>query len=163
MTILFRRRGALLLLAILPAACVNPAAVSPGASVDQLRAQMGAPVAVWKNPDGSEVWEYPQGPLGTQTFMVTLGPEHAVRDVRQVLTEDNFKNVRPGMSHEDVRRLLGRQMETRYFDFSGEEVWSWRYVEWRVRPAFFNVHFDRASGAVKYVSRTEEAKGDKKH
>jgi hypothetical protein len=163
MSVLFRRGGALLILAILPMGCVNPGAVSPGASVDQLQAHMGPPTTVWKNADGSEVWEYPQGPLGTQTFMVTMGPEHAVRDVRQVLTEDNFKNVRAGMSREDVRRLLGRQMDVRYFDFSGEEVWSWRYVEWKVRPAFFNVHFDRESGAVKYVSRTEEAKGGKKH
>ena len=122
---------------------------------------MGAPAAVWKSADGSAVWEYPQGPLGAQTFMVTLGPDQAVREIRQVLREEYFKRVRAGMSRAEVRRLLGRQMETRYFSLSGEEVWSWRYVEWNVRPMFFNVHFDQASGAVTRVSYTEAARGGK--
>ncbi len=63
------------------------AAISPGDSAQAVEARAGASATVWKDADGSEVWEYPLGPLGVETYMVTLGSDRAVREVRQVLSE----------------------------------------------------------------------------
>ena len=89
----------LLMLAASLAGCANFTAVSSGMPAQQVQAKLGAPETVRKNADGSEVWEYPGGPLGRQTYMVTLGSDHAVREVHQVLNDEYFSRVRAGMSN----------------------------------------------------------------
>jgi hypothetical protein len=122
-------RAAALLALILAAGCANFSAISPGDSAPPVEARVGAPGRVWKNADGSEVWEYPLGPSGVQTFMIDIGPDRTVRAVRQVLREEYFSKVVPGMSRDEVRRLLGRPKEVWYFPARDEEVWTWRYLE----------------------------------
>ena len=136
------------------AGCANFGAVSSGMPAQQVQAKLGAPGTIWKNPDGSEVWEYPGGPLGRQTYMVTLGSDRAVREVHQVLSEEYFSRVRAGMSRGEVRQLLGRPGEIMVFSARDEEVWSWRYQQ--QNPMFFNVLFDRSAGTVRTVLRLEE-------
>ena len=123
---------------------------------------MGTPANVRKNTDGSEVWEYPLGPIGVETYMVTLGPDRAVREVRQVLSEEYISRLHPGMPREQVRELLGRPREIRFFDVTDEEVWSWRYREWKVRNMELHVQFDRPSGTLKSISRQQESRGGKR-
>jgi hypothetical protein len=149
-------RSAALALALLAAGCANFSAISPGDSSRQVEAQVGAPSTVWKSADGSEVWEYPRGPSGVQTFMVAIGADQRVQRVSQVLSEEYFTKIHAGMSREEVHRLLGRPKEIWYFSLRDEETWSWRYQEEYVRPMFFNVHFDAPSGTVRTVSRVEE-------
>jgi len=140
--------------------CANISAVSIGEPARQVEARMGAPASVWKNADGSEVWEYPQGPLGTETYMVTLGPDRAVREIRQVLNEETISKLHTGMSREDVRRMLGRPRDV---GLSGnEEIWSWRYREWNVRLMELYVQFDRSTGALKGISRFQTDTSDGK-
>ncbi len=146
--------SALLPLVALLAACAGPASLSSGTPELQVQARMGKPDSVTKNADGSETWAYPQGPLGRQTYMVTLGADRSVREVQQVLREEFFSKVHSGMSRDDVRRLLGKPAEVMLFDARGEEVWSWRYLE--QNPMFFNVLFDRSTGAVRTTQRLEE-------
>src|SRR5712691_2993491 len=144
---------ALLALALLPAGCANFSAISPGTPSAQVEALVGAPAAVWKNPDGAEVWEYPLGPLGVETYMVTLGPDRAVREVRQVLSDEYISKLHVGMSRDEVRRLLGKPRDIGFSDFNDEEIWSWRYREWGVRNMELYVQFDRRTGALKSISR----------
>jgi hypothetical protein len=136
------------------AGCANLATLPAGTPSQQVQAKHGAPGTVWKNSDGSEVWEYPYGPLGRQTYMVTLGRDRAVREVHQVLSNEYFLKVLAGMSRDEVHRLLGAPGEVTIFDARGEEVWSWRYHE--QNPMFFNVLFDRAAGTVRTTLRLEE-------
>jgi hypothetical protein len=150
----FHRAAALLALVVLPAACANFAAVSTGDSTQDVEARVGAPGTVWKNADGSEVWEYPLGPSGVQTFMIDIGTDQAVLAVHQVLREEYFSKVVAGMSRDEVRRLLGRPKEVWYFPARDEEVWVWRYLE--VNYRFFNVLFDRTSGTVRTTLRLDE-------
>jgi len=145
---------ALLALAFFLAGCANFSSIAPGDSAQKVTDRVGKPVEVWKNPDGSEVWKYPQGPYGRQTFMVSLGTDRSVRQVRQVLSEEFFSQIKVGMSREDVRRLIGRPGEVTMFPARNEEVWSWRYLQ--QNPMFFHVSFDRGSGSVKSTLRTEE-------
>jgi hypothetical protein len=128
--------------------------VTEGMNEVQVKASMGTPEMVRKSSDGSEVWEYPRGPLGRQTYMVTLGSDHSVKEVRQVLSDQYFSKVQAGMSRDDVRRLLGKPGEVSFFPARDEEVWSWRYQQ--VNPMFFNVMFDRTAGTVRTTLRLEE-------
>jgi len=142
-----------LAVAFLAAGCANFAAISSGDSAQAVEARAGAPAMVWKNADGSEVWEYPLGPLGVETYMVTLGSDRAVREVRQVLSEEYISRLHVGMSRDEVRRLVGRPRDIGFSGLNDEEIWSWRYREWRVRNMELYVQFDRSTGALKRITR----------
>ena len=158
------RRTPLLLASVaMLAGCANFAGVSPGTSARELEAQVGAPAHVWKDPDGSEAWEYPRGPLGTETYMVTLGPDRTVREVRQVLSEEYISKLHAGMSRDEVRRLVGKPRDISFSTLNDEEIWSWRYREWTVRNMELYAQFDRATGALKRISRFQiDVGGDAK-
>ena len=134
--------------------CAGASTVRSGMDEAQVQARMGKPETVRKNPDGSETWEYPTGPLGRQTYMVTVGSDHAVKDVRQVLSDEYFLKVIPGMSRDEVRQLLGKPSEVSTFAARDEEVWSWRYQQ--QNAMFFHVMFDRSAGTVRKTERMQE-------
>jgi outer membrane protein assembly factor BamE (lipoprotein component of BamABCDE complex) len=144
----------LAVLAVSPSACAVFSPVSSGMDEMQVQSRLGKPETVRKNSDGSATWEYPGGPLGRQTYMVTMGSDHVVKNVRQVLREEYFSQVTAGMPRDDVRRLLGKPGEVSVYPARDEEVWSWRYQE--QNPMFFNVMFDRSSGTVRSIQRMEE-------
>lgn len=148
---------ALPLLSLAAAASLWGCALSPvsnGMDEMQVQARLGKPETVRKVADGSQIWEYPGGPLGRQTYMVTIGADRSVKDVRQVLSDPYFSKVTSGMSRDEVRQILGRPGEVWMFPARNEEVWTWRYQE--IVPMFFNVMFDRASGTVRTTQRQEE-------
>ena len=147
-----RFRTALLLVVL--GGCANASSIQGGMSSEQVRAMLGRPETVHKSSDGSETWEYPSGPLGRRTYMVTLGANQAVREVRQVLSDEYFAKVSPGMSRDQVRLLLGRPCEITMFPARDEEVWSWRYEE--QGPMLFHALFDRSAGTVRTTLREEE-------
>jgi hypothetical protein len=149
----FSRAVLLLLSAVLAAGCASFSAINPGASAQQVETLVGAPANVWKNADGSEVWEYPRGPFGVETYMVTLGSDRAVREVRQVLSDETISKLHVGMPRDEVRRLLGRPRDIGFSGLNDEEIWSWRYRESRVRNMELYVQFDRPTGALKGISR----------
>jgi hypothetical protein len=130
------------------------ATVKTGMDEMQVQARMGKPETVRKNTDGSQTWEYPGGPLGRQTYMVTVGADHSVKEVRQVMSDEYFSKVTKGMSRDEVRQILGRPGEVWTFGARDEEVWSWRYYQ--VNPMFFNVTFDRPAGTVRTTQKLEE-------
>jgi len=134
--------------------CASFSSISPGESAQSVADRVGAPATVWKNPDNSEVWEYPAGYYGVQTFMIAIGPDQNVQEVRQVLSEEYFSKVHAGMSREDVRRLLGTPREIWYFPPRDEETWTWRYQEINYR--LLSVLFDRTRGTVTAVLRLDE-------
>jgi hypothetical protein len=149
------RTALFLPLALFTGGCANFSALPAGAPAQEVAARVGTPGTVWKNPDGSELWEYPQGPLGRQTFMVTMGSDHAMREIHQVLSDEYFSKVQVGMSRDEVRRILGRPGEIAFFDERGEETWSWRYQQQQV-AMMFHVMFDRSAGTVRSTIRLEE-------
>jgi len=151
------RRAAILSLLCFLAACANFSAIAPGTPAQEVAARAGAPGTIWKNPDGSQVWEYPLGPAGYQTFMVGFGPDETVRDVRQVLSDEYFAQVRAGMTREEVRRLLGRPREVWYFPERDEETWTYRYkAPSYSNPRLFSVLFDRTEGTVRTTLALDE-------
>jgi SmpA / OmlA family len=150
------RRFALAAVLMAFAGCANFPAIAPGTSAQDLQARAGRPGHVWKNADGTETWEYRYGPAGWYTYMIDLGPDRAVRAVHQVLADEYFAKVSPGMSREQVRRLLGDPKEIARYAGQREEVWSWRFKEQAAWYRLFNVHFDESTGAVLRVSRMDD-------
>ncbi len=107
---------------------------------------MGKPPAVVKAPDGDTLWQFP---TGQQTWVVRFGPDQRVRSVEQVLTLQQFARIRPGMTREEVRLLLGPPGETTTFGRTNEEVWSFRYQASASDNRVFNVNFDATRGTVR--------------
>ena len=132
--------------------------LKPGVSTAQeVRSVLGEPTFEWREADGSLVWEYAGPRAGYVTYMVTIGADGVMRELAQVLTDAYFARVHPGMDKAEIRRLIGRPMETMTFPARSEEVWTWRYGA--VMPEGideFNVHFDLA-GKVVTTSRSKTA------
>ena len=133
--------------------------LKPGVtSASEVREIMGQPSLEWKDEDGTRTWEYPRTPEGIVNYMVVIGPDDVLREVRQVLTEENFARIRAGMTGGEVRRLLGQPAHQRYFSLQQETVWDWKT---KVDPGmiwYFNVHFND-EGVVTRTSTNFVAKG----
>ena len=121
-----------------------------------VRAVMGQPETVREESDGSRVLEYPKGPMGHRTWFFVIGKDGKLTDYRQVLTEENFSNIKPGMSTDAVRRMLGKPRTVSQLKLKNEEVWDWVYLQPDNKTRLFNVHFDMSSGKVTRTSTSED-------
>jgi hypothetical protein len=149
-------RKLLLGLACLLAACnAGMSELKPGVSTaSDVRRAMGTPSYEWQEADGGMVWEFARGPTGTVTYMVRIGSDGILREIRQALNDATFANIRPGQTKEEIRRMLGRPAETMTFAQRQEEVWSWRYEPATGERWMFHVHFV-LDGLVRTTSRNQ--------
>jgi hypothetical protein len=148
--------------AILPACdAFNLQELKPGiSSAADVRSRMGEPGMEYRNPDGSVTWEYSRQPQGIDCYMITIGSNHILRSVDQVLTEANMARITVGMDRDEVRRLLGTPGSKTTYPNSQEEVWDWRVAGTiPTEEAHFHVHFDPATGLLKRTSRRIEVRG----
>jgi SmpA/OmlA family protein len=128
--------------------------LKPGISTEaEVRGTMGAPAAEFVAADGSRQLAYPRGPLGTRTFMAEVGPDRVLRSVKQVLDDDTFYRIQPGLTREEVMRLIGPPGETMSFPLSGNYAWDYRYVDTWGYLAIFSVTFDRNGIVVSKISQ----------
>ncbi|WP_087046909.1 hypothetical protein [Caballeronia ptereochthonis] len=134
--------------------------LQPGVTTEaQIRDQMGEPETERAFTDGSKRLEYPRGPAGTNTYMVDIDANGRFVSVTQVLTAANFAKVRPGMTMDEARRLLGKPTTIAEYPLKKERVWSWHWLEDGVnQDAMFNAHFG-PDGTVVTTSRSESIRG----
>lgn len=138
--------------AALPAACAlhpfAPDAVTPGeARADVLRV-MGPPTATYAMPDGHERLEYSRMPFGRKTYMIDFDGAGRVTRWEQVLDENHFLQVVPGMHRADVLRLIGPPSSTGQYRLPRPGItWLYRY-ESIPKCQLFEVAFDVAAGTV---------------
>lgn len=135
-----------LALTALLAACATPAndpRVALGHStLAQIQALYGTPTRIWPEADGGQTLEYAKQPFGTHCYMLRFDAEGRLQDRRDGLAPAERARIVPGMSMEQVQRLLGRELTRMHFALSGEDVW-----DWNVDPPYaamwmrFNVHF----------------------
>lgn len=97
------------------------------ATETDVRKQFGDPVTVTVEPDGTRTLDYPRQPEGWTNYVIKIGPDGKMSSLRQLLNDDNFAKVQPGMDAQQVRNLLGRPAEQKKYDLKNEEVWSWRF------------------------------------
>ncbi|WP_290971483.1 outer membrane protein assembly factor BamE [Herbaspirillum sp.] len=119
-----------------------------------VRGVMGQPDTVWDDGNGARTLEYPKGPQGIRTWMFAIGASGTLIDYKQVLTQENFDTIRPGMSSDEVRRMLGRPRSVVQFARKNEEVWDWKY-RYVHEDRLFNVHFDIGTKKVVRTSISE--------
>ena len=72
-----------------------------------VRAKFGEPAYIWQESDGSRTFEYNRQPMGARNYMITIGTDGKMSALRQVLAPHNFEKIQPGMTQEQVRRMLG--------------------------------------------------------
>jgi hypothetical protein len=121
-------RGFLLMLGALLSllGCDRTNELRPGISTTaEVIDKLGRPTMEWQ--EGTDkVWEYPFTPEGTRNYMLTIGPDGILKAMEQVLTPENFARVQPGMTREQVRRLLGKPAAMQFFALKQEEAWEWK-------------------------------------
>jgi hypothetical protein len=117
------------LIALLAGCAVDGAKLRPGVSdAAAVRADMGAPGEVLKAVHGGEIWFYPRGRIGRQTFRAEFAPDGKLLKVEQVLYEQNFDRIIAGKTTRDeLRRLLGPP-NVEWLAMNGWETnWEYRY------------------------------------
>lgn len=107
-----------------------------------VRAKFGNPDNIWDGPEGARVFEYNRQPAGQVNYMITLGADGRMVSVRQVLTPANFARIQPGMSMEEVRKLLGKPAKITPFALKREVHHDWRYLDAPSTAMLFTVVYD---------------------
>ena len=136
---------------------ISASSLQPGVStLPEIEAALGAPAMVWKNPDGSAQLAYPFGPSGTQTFMVFVGADGKFQRITGVLNETQFRLVQPGMTKEQVLRILGPSgsLWTQTFPRTNTLAWTWLYCAPGNFQNYFNVMFDTDTGLVRSTGQS---------
>ena len=147
-----RRLSAAALLAVLLAGCAlgpySLRGVPAGASRDEILRIMGPPTAVYAMPDGHQRLEYNHMPAGRQTYMVDLDASGHMARWENVLDENHFNALQPGMTTADVLRLIGPPSFTStYHRPQPGFTWNYRF-ETIERCIVFQLDFNAATGKV---------------
>jgi hypothetical protein len=112
----------------------------------------GEPTTRWDNGDGTATLEYATQPEGTTCLMVQIDAEGRVLRQWDALAAKNLARVKPGMSKEDVAKLLGARRSEFVDSETKEEVWDWniRHRGYGI-ATLFSVYF--TGGRVEYARR----------
>jgi hypothetical protein len=121
-----------------------------------VRARFGQPEKIWDASDmastpqpgaaavpGARTFEYNRQPEGKVNYMITIGPDGKMSALRQVLSPQNFARVQPGMSMEQVRKMLGKPMKITPYPLKRETHYDWRYLNPPNTTMIFSVAFDQ--------------------
>lgn len=120
----------------------SPGDLQAGASRDAVIARMGQPVATYATAGGTQRLEYSHMPAGLLTWMMDLDASgHLVR-WEQVLDEQHFAAIGPGLTEAEVRQLIGPPSEHGHY-WRPVEADTWRYRFQTVqRCIVFELSFD---------------------
>ena len=118
-------------------------------TVADLKLKMGEPASVNREGD-KEIWEYPLGPEGTRTYMMTINAQGTVEKIDQVLVDANFRRIVPGMTITEVRRILGRNSKEQRFGMTPSELTHKYKFNTGSEDQYFDVTYN-AEGRVKEV------------
>ena len=152
----------LLVLAAAGCASYDGRTLASGAPESDVKALMGPPAMEVPGRDGMTRLVYPKGPLGTQTFMADLGPDHRLVAVRNVLTDDVFDALHAGMTENDVLATIGPPGHTMAFSLSNTHAWEYRYLDAWGYLAEFSVTFDANGVMVSKLKRRIEGRDNRR-
>jgi hypothetical protein len=112
--------------AALAAGCAGPQTPQPGATQAEVEALLGRPRATFPLPDGGRQVEF-NYVRGTTTYIVFFNAAGKVVEAVAALNEANFRQVRPGMSQEQVLRLIGHPLEVSPAGRRAGQIWNYRF------------------------------------
>ena len=118
-------------------------------TVADMKLKMGEPANVYREGD-KEVWEYPLGPEGVRTYMMTVNEQGTLEKIDQVLVEANFQRIQRGMTITEVRRILGRNSKEQRFGMTPNELTHKYKFNAKNEDHYFDVTYN-AEGRVKEV------------
>lgn len=157
------RLATITLLAALLAGCASldrDDRLRPGLSREaDVVAFYGKPTRVWPEADGGRTLEYSAQPMGKHCYMVRLGADGRLVSIVDGLSPASRARVEPGMTPEQVSRILGTERSRVFFSNSGEDVWDWTIEPDQAGYGMrFNVHFQdgrvtRTSQSMVFPSR----------
>jgi hypothetical protein len=144
--------------AVLLAACASSSLVPGQSRIDDVKHDFGEPAMVFRDADGTSHLAYPTAPMGYRTLMADIGPDGRLRGIGNVLDAEHFARIAPGMTKEQVLRVLGPPTpeRTMYFAARDELAWDWHYCDDWNAGAFFSVLFDATRGTVRSTLSTRE-------
>lgn len=148
-------------LSLLLAACASfdgRGLIAGKSGLDDVIRVMGEARMQWTEADGTRRLAYPRGPMGVQTYMVSIGRDGKLERIENVLTSQTFDRIAAGMSQDQVLRTLGppEPAWTVYFKARDELVWEWRYCDDWNRLARFDVLFDGTKQVVRSTMSQRE-------
>ena len=106
---------------------IAPGAFPPGTSISEARAAFLGPTGEYALPDGGTRLEFARGAHGKQTYMLDFDASGSLVASQQVLTEQNFATIAPGLPAAEVRMRLGRPAEVFNVPWQRLQVWNYRY------------------------------------
>ena len=120
-----------LALTALLAGCASTPAYEPkrdmlGKTRTDVVSVMGSPAVEQPTPTGVRM-VYPRGPYGRHTYVVTLDSAGTVTGWEQVLTEENFGKILPGMTAIQVESLIGPSFVKTELARKRGEFWAYRF------------------------------------
>ena len=144
------------------------------ATETDVRARFGEPEKTWDAADmanvpvtggaaqaltapGARTLEYNRQPQGMVNYMITINADGKMSALRQVLNPQNFAAVLPGMSMEQVRKLLGKQLKVTPYALKNQTHYDWRYLNPPNTAMIFTVVFDADLRVVSTGSMEEES------
>lgn len=153
---------ALMFSAGLSGGCAYPGFLVAGQSTEaDVRARMGTPTETRTDSNGDKLLDYATGPEGFETHRIRIGADGRMKEVTQLLSEEQLTKIVPGKSTKtDVRALLGKPAHELVL-YVGL-TWDWRYrTRGGNQPGFLVVSFnpDDTVGATAYT--IDPAGGDR--
>ncbi|WP_428423180.1 hypothetical protein [Methylibium sp.] len=118
-----------LVVGLLSSGCAGygPGGLAPGVGEAQVIERMGAPTARYPQPDGGERLEFARGPMGRHTYMLDFDAGDRLLRSDQVLTEQNFLDLKIGMSRDEVLQRIGHPSHVQFLSRQQHQLWSYRY------------------------------------
>jgi len=98
-----------------------------GTSIDQARRLVIKPNAEYALPKGGTRLEFARGSFGRETYMLDFDAGGTLVATQQVLTEENFATITPGLTSNEVRMRLGRPADVFGVPYQKLHVWNYRY------------------------------------
>jgi len=131
----------------------------PLASLTPLAAHAGmsAPSSSIALPNGGERRFYTSGPAGTRTLRVDVSADGKVLASRQVLDDDYFRQIAPGMKGSDVLALIGPPYAKTRFEATKTTSWDYHYEDaWNYDSEFSVIVDDAGTVVSKFSARNDQ-------
>ncbi|HEX5125522.1 MAG TPA: hypothetical protein VFW00_02160 [Rhodocyclaceae bacterium] len=90
-------------------------------------ALLGQPAHTWQNPNGSRTLDYTRQPNGTKSRFITLYANGKVEKIEDALDDERRNSVTPGMTPQDVIRILGEPGVKEHVPLTASEMWTWYF------------------------------------
>lgn len=128
-------RSALLALLLAGCASFDGGSLVPGTSREpEIVALMGTPAQRLELPNGDKALYFSRLPEGRETYVVTLGPEGAMKAIEQRLTRQNLAKLAVGVStKKDVLALFGPPGRAGRLERTAREWWEYKYFDYSDR------------------------------